>query len=60
MKKTITNIMFRTPGIKKYKFIANTLAIKTKLMIGPYIESVITNAIILSIIPKSFENLLLS
>ena len=60
MKKNAINMMLRTPGIRKYKLMANTLAIKIRLMIGPSIESVRTKANILSKIPKSLENLLFS
>lgn len=54
MKKT-----FRIPGIRKYGLIENTLASKTILTMGPSSESVKTKANVLSMTPKSFENMLL-
>ncbi len=54
------NRILMKPGIKKYTLIVNILTNNIILMIGPYTESVSTKAIILSIMPKSFENLLVS
>ena len=59
-KNPTTKIMLITPGMRKNTLIENTLAIKTRLAIGPYIESVSTKPSILSMIPKSLENLLFS
>lgn len=52
--------MLMMPGIKKYKLMEKTFANKTILTMGPYTESVSTNASMLSRIPMSFENLLFS
>lgn len=52
--------MLMVPGMRKYKLIENTFAIKMMQTMGPSIASMSTNHKILSIIPKSFENLLLS
>ncbi len=54
------NTMLMTPGIRKYRFMEKMLANKTMLTMGPYIESVSTNDNMLSRMPMSFENLLLS
>jgi hypothetical protein len=54
------NNIFMKPGIKKYKFIVNIFTTKIILTINPYIESVNTKDNKLSIISKSFENLLVN
>lgn len=54
------NRILMTPGIKKYKLMEKMLANKMMLTMGPYIESVSTKDNMLSKIPISFENLLLS
>lgn len=52
--------MLRIPGIKKYKLIEKTFAMSMRLVIEPSKESVNTYESMLSMIPKSFENLLFS
>lgn len=58
MKKPNIKTTLIIPGIKKYKFIVKTLTINIMQMMGPYKASVNTNGSILSMIPRSFENLL--
>jgi hypothetical protein len=54
--RIINNILIK-PGIKKYTFIVKMLTNNIILIIGPYTESVNTKANILSIMPRSLENL---
>ena len=59
-KKKIINTILTIPGIMKNKSIENTLTSNMVQTIGPSIKSTKENPNVLSKIPRSFENLLVS